>query len=133
MTKKAVSVRFLVLFLLLSFLIFNIACLPIFQNADSFNVIASNSHDKVDASIPVSLFIHGNLDSLEAENVAYRIGSDQTFLVRKLSSESFISLFLEITLIFFSISNLYPINNQISEHLSTIKITKFMRTKDGMI
>ena len=133
MTKKAVSLRLLVLFLLLSFLIFNIACLPVFQNADSFSASDSASHDRVDANIPVSLVIHGNLDSLEAENVAYRIGSDQTFLIRRLSSDRFVSLFSSITLVILSILYLYPLYNKIFEHLCSARIAEFIHAKDGMI
>lgn len=133
MTKKAVSVRFLVFCLLLSFIFFNIVCLPSFLSIDAISASATSSPDKVDASIPVSLYIHGNLDCLEAENVAYRIGSNQTFLLRKLSSESFVSLYCALTVVNFNISDLYPIYNEIYEQLCTSRITKFMRTKDGMI
>ena len=133
MTRSAVSVRFLVLFLLLSFLFFNIACLPSFLNVDTSPVSAAAHTDRVDSSIPISLFIRGNLDCLEAENVAYRIGSDQTFLARKLSSQSFIALFAVILTFYLNISYLKSKYNENFVQLCSSRITGFMRKKDGMI
>ena len=133
MTRSALSVRFLVFLLLLSFLFFNIACLPSFLNVDTYTVSASAQPDKVYSNIPISLIIHGNLDCLEAENVAYRIGSDQTFLVRKLSSESFVSLYSALPPVFLIISDLYPKHNEIFVQLCTNIIVEFMHIKDGMV
>lgn len=112
---------------------FNIACLPSFFSNDIISASSAAHSDAVDASVPISFFIHGNLDCLDAENVAYRVGSDQTFLVRKLSSESFVSLYSALPASVFIISYLYPLYNEIFIQLCTIKIIGFMQAKDGMV
>ncbi|PKM73730.1 MAG: hypothetical protein CVU91_01370 [Firmicutes bacterium HGW-Firmicutes-16] len=133
MTRSAVSLRFLVLLLLLSFLFFNIACLPNFLNVDTSPSSAAAQPDRVDSSNPISLIIHGNLDCLEAENVAYRIGFNQNILARKQSSHSFIALFAALLAVILDISYLFPKYNKLFVQLCSSKITIFMRTKDGMV
>lgn len=131
MAKNSFSVRFLVIFLLLSFSIFNIACLPSYQSTEIISV--SSQPDSVETSFPLSMFVHNNLDCLEAENVSYRIGSDQKFLSRKLSSQNFFSVYSALSSICLSTSYLRLGNNELYVQPCSGKIADFMRLKDGMV
>lgn len=133
MPKHVVSNRFLVFFLLLSFLLISMAVLPIFIGINASNSICVSPSDKPDGTPSLGLVIFNTLDYLAAENYYYQIGSGQTFQSRKLLEGKCFSLSSALSCAYSNILYSAFSSDEIYRQLTSNKITEFLHSKDGMI
>ena len=132
MPKNVVYNRFLVLFLLLSFLLLNLAVVPaavcLSSASDKINPQQDNS-----SGSSLSLGLLSSFDFLDVENISFIIGSSQSFQTRRLIEERCVTLSSAVpcTLSFILFSDLSF--HELSSLFSSNLITEFMHTKDGMI
>ena len=85
------------------------------------------------AASSVSLIVNGNLDCLEAENVSFRIGIDQTFLARKLSVDKSFCTLSSPTFSGIIRPDRKTVTDSVSGRLSNNKIAEYLHDKDGML
>lgn len=133
MPKHVVLNRFLVFFLLLSFLLISMAVLPIFIGINSTDSISVSQSGKTDSSPSLGLVIFNTLDYLAAENYYYQIGSGQTFQSRKLVGNKSFALSSELPYANSNIQYNALSSDEIYGQLSSNKITEFLHSKDGML
>ena len=131
MSEKTTNFRLLVSILLLAFLFFNITYLPAFINPTGQGDVAQTG--KTDVGSSISFIMRGGLDCLEAENVSFRIGSNQTFLARKLVVERYDSILSAVSSSSCIILPALLLSNLILGQLNPLKIVSFLHLKDGMI
>lgn len=133
MPKHVVLNRFLVFFLLLSFLLISMAVLPIFIGMNASSSIDVSQSDKTDGTPSLGLFIFNTLDYLAAENYYYQIGSGQTFQSRKLLGNKCFALSSALSCAYSNIRYSPLSSDEIYGQLASNKITEFLHAKDGMI
>ena len=133
MPKHVVLNRFLVFFLLLSFLLISMAVLPIFIGINSTDSISVSQSGKTDSSPSLGLVIFNTLDYLAAENYYYQIGSGQTFQSRKLVGNKSFALSSELPYANSNIQYNALSSDEIYGQLSSNKIAEFLHSKDGML
>lgn len=133
MPKKAVSNRFLVLFLLLAFLLINMAVLPIFMGLNASNAANVAQTENTNGSTSLGLGIFNSFDYLDAENMSYVIGSSQSFQTRRLIEERFVSLASALPRIYSDITCYTLSSEELFGFLCSNKITQFLHAKDGML
>lgn|GEM_PF-2212071 len=133
MPKKTFSNRFLVLFLLLAFLLINMAVLPIFLSLSASNSENVSQPENSSGSTSLSLGIFNSFDYLDAENMSYVIGSSQSFQTRRLIEERFVSLSSALPRIYSDITYYTLSSEELYGFLCLNKITEFLHAKDGML
>jgi len=131
--KHIVLNRFLVLFLLLSFLLISMAVLPILIGINAANSIGVSQSNSTDSAPSLALVIFNALDYLAAENYYYQIGSGQTFQSRRLLESKCFSLSSALPCAYSNLQYCAVSSDEIYGQLTSNKITEFLHSKDGMI
>ncbi len=133
MPKCKVTNRFLVLFILLSFLLISMSVLPILIGISASNTIGVSQSEKTDNPSSFGLVIYNNLDYLATENYYYQIGSGQSFQSRKLLEDRCVTLASALPQKYSTIPYSDLPSDEIYGQLSSNKISEFLHLKDGMI
>jgi len=131
--KNTVFNRFLVLFLLLSFLLISMAVLPIFIGINASNSIDVSQSDKPYSAPSLGLAAFNSLDYLAVENYYYQIGSGQAFQSRKLLEDRCATLSSALTRTYSATLYSAIPASEIYGQFNSTKVAEFLHAKDGMI
>lgn len=124
--------RIMVFFLALSFFTISVFFLPFFYSTDSNSPEEKDAHSS-DSSSSLSFIIKNALDSLEAENGSFKIGTDQSFRARQPSPDKYsnLSLSFDLKQTPYLLACISTVNNFCI--LNRNAIVEFMHDKDGMV
>ena len=133
MPKNVVNNRFLVLFLLLSFMLISFAIIPATVSISCADTASDTQQSNSGSSSSLSLGDFNCFDYLYTENISFIIGSSQSFQTRRLIEEGCESLSSAIPYAFSLIPFAALSFQELSRLFCSNKITEFMHAKDGMI